>query len=718
MAVLFEGVPFRRGHIDRAADNLQSVLAGVARQERCDSVILIDATVVYMHLERSRTDATFSSHFPMPVIALDVWNLRETSLRWDFGSHVWVHTPHSLEIPHRLIPVPFVRPHGTPGLYNALPPAESAGSKDPAARAALRAELGVRGQDKLLLLTTARWQLAHWQRHPYNRRIAERLPHLLAGYLAQLAPRPQVVHVGPEPLPFAALGDHYHHLPQMAPGRFAELVGAADMLLSFNTSSTTVGAAVAAGLPTVLCVNSFAGSTVEEVLTALPGKPTEAVVSWLRDTVPLHRFRVWPFGFYDFLSPTLQDNPYTTTQRTVELLDEPAVLAACHALLHDESARAAQAAQQAAYCATVRALPDAAQLVREYCGSAMKRIGYLGAYSIDNTGDIVLSYAVRQSVAELLPSSEPRLLSPAFPHAFWGHAWDRDRGIDLEITAVPPDSGVEFADGLDALIIGGGGIIGLEPSFRPFLLGTPERWDAARVPAAWNAVCSQNEPWYLAGQAEAYQTVKTCCEKLSYVSVRNRTTANFLRRCGFAGRIELVPDPSLLLVPPTGCELDAVLQENGISPRKYLLGLSVGAAVQDPRASGFFADLLGTLAKLLRNNQAELEVVIFPFGQVYGDEQFQLAAAAQIPGAKRIVTRLRPMDYWRLIGRMQAYVGTRYHAMLAAFCQDVPFLVLDEYLSDAVCSSKTREFIVGQWPRAAVPVSPFCRGIRRASCAR
>jgi hypothetical protein len=51
------------------------------------------------------------------------------------------------------------------------------------------------------------------------------------------------------------------------------------------------------------------------------------------------------------------------------------------------------------------------------------------------------------------------------------------------------------------------------------------------------------------------------------------------------------------------------------------------------------------------------------------------------------------LDRWRTIGALDLYVCTRYHAMLAAFAQDVPFLVMDEYLTDATASSKIREFV-------------------------
>ena len=314
----------------------------------------------------------------------------------------------------------------------------------------------------------------------------------------------------------------------------------------------------------------------------------------------------------------------------------------------------------------------------------MKRIGFLGAFSIDNAGDAIVGYAGRQALRALVPDGEQSVFAPAFPHAFWGHAFTRERGIDTEIVPVPADTSMDWARGLDALVIGGGGIINLDPAFRPFLLGRPERWDAMPA-AAWNAVCSQNQPWYAGEHREGYEAVRRCCEKLRYVSVRNRTTLTFVRRCGFEGDIHLVPDPSLLmsLPPEVDPAVDRLLGELGVDASSLLIGVSIGPAIEDPRTAEFFRDVLAAL----RNLQAQ--VVLFPFSYMQGEDRIQDAVAAQLPGAVVVRRRLLPLELWRLIGRMGFYIGSRYHAMLAAFAQNVPFIVLDEYLSDRTASSRT-----------------------------
>lgn len=329
----------------------------------------------------------------------------------------------------------------------------------------------------------------------------------------------------------------------------------------------------------------------------------------------------------------------------------------------------------------------------------MKRIGFLGAYSIDNAGDVLVGYATRQALGRLLPGCAQTIYAPALPGAFWRHGWDAARGIDAPITPVPTAGPLSWAAELDALIVGGGGIVSIEPDFRPFLLGEPDRLPA-RVAAAWNGVCSQNQPAYLAGCDDDYRVVRACCERLRYVSVRNRSTLRFLRGCGFTGEVHVVPDPALLLDaaqhPEHGtraADLDALLRDSGIDTARPIVGVSIGEALRDPRAAAFYDDLLATLARLKSEHPAACEILFFPFGAIYGEAALQAEAARRVPGARVLARPLDPLGLWRLIGRLGLHVCTRYHAMLAAFAQDVPFLVLDQYLSDTVATSKIREFI-------------------------
>src|SRR5262249_17902580 len=185
---------------------------------------------------------------------------------------------------------------------------------------------------------------------------------------------------------------------------------------------------------------------------------------------------------------------------------------------------------------------------------------------------------------------------------------------------------------------------------------------------------------------------RLCCTRLRYVSVRNRTTLTFLRRCGFEGEVRVVPDPTLLLDVPREVDaaVDEILAASGADRSRLLVGVSPGNSLEDPRAADFYKDLLETRARMGKQAQ----VVLFPWSYMRGDPRLCEAAAKELPGAVVIRRRMSALELWRLIGRMGVYVAARYHSMLAAFAQNVPFIVVDEYLSDLTASSKTREFIV------------------------
>ena len=303
------------------------------------------------------------------------------------------------------------------------------------------------------------------------------------------------------------------------------------------------------------------------------------------------------------------------------------------------------------------------------------RVGVLGAWSIDNPGDVVIGMATRHVLRTRLPGAEVVAYAPRLPGPHWGHQFDAARGGDGGIVPVEVDD-FAWAHRLDTLIVGGGGIVIPDERFSTFLLTDP--WQGPV--AAWNAVCSQGTP---VGQftPELRLRVRRCCEQLAYVSVRNRTTARFLRACGFEGDVRVVPDPafgdiSLLPAEPLP---------------GFPIALSLGKSFLDPAAAPFYASLADALEELMHGPQ-RATLYLLPFGSVYGDRSAQEAVARRFPDC-RVLHPKSPLEAWRAVGSMRLHITSRLHGVVAALTQNVAFLAIDEDRGVAAGSSKMRDLL-------------------------
>ncbi|MCE9574199.1 MAG: DUF6365 family protein [Deltaproteobacteria bacterium] len=352
LSVVLKDAPFRVGLTDAIATRVDLAVLDLLAAERCDDLVLVDLASVFLSLSLHGRAATFLRAMPVPVLALDVWNLPATDLVWDALGARWDLPREALAVERRLVPVPFVAPDVAGG-YDALP----AGARVDRTKA--RARLGLADEDRLLITTTATWQRPRAQPDAVSAEAAAMLPRVLFDHLATLGPRVRVLHVGPEAFGATALGDRYHWQAPVPAPRFAEFLAAGDLLLSLNLSATTVGAAIANQLPVVIATNSFAG-TPDEIAAALPSPPSPEVRRWLALKPSHQRFRVWPLGLHDFLGPVFAGNPYCATFASAEVLDLPGLRQTCAQLLFEPAVADAQRQHQQAYARQVRALPSPA----------------------------------------------------------------------------------------------------------------------------------------------------------------------------------------------------------------------------------------------------------------------------------------------------------------------------------------------------------------------
>jgi hypothetical protein len=169
--------------------------------------------------------------------------------------------------------------------------------------------------------------------------LIEAMPRVLHSHLAALRRPLKVVHVGPVPWRFPIAGTiEYQHLTRLPPATFFEQLVQADLYLTTNVASVTLSHAILAGVPALALQN-------DRTLDLTPEGRDRAGLDWLVGAAPglaaAYPFRVCPWGWYEFLTPVLHDNPYTGCFATAGVFDRDAVLATLSGLFDDAGVRTA-----------------------------------------------------------------------------------------------------------------------------------------------------------------------------------------------------------------------------------------------------------------------------------------------------------------------------------------------------------------------------------------
>ncbi|MEO3778495.1 DUF6365 family protein [Micromonospora sp. B11E3] len=367
--------------------NIRSVIDGVVREARPDVIVLADYLTYWSTLSR-RFDLNpwFLDDYQVPVLPVDLWDWEKTSFQFDVCGLPAERavSRRILDMPAHLRPVPvgqFDAGDSGRGFPYRILPAEVRLSA--AERAMVREDLGLSGDDRLVMVPVSSWQ----QPDPDERglpdmihRLAERVPALLAGHLRRLPERTHFLFVGVMPAAFRALpAERVHFVPTCPPERYHALLSASDVVLSLAVNSLTAIRATLMDIPAILLANRFDvpdADAAAAVLRQWPD-PDARVAEWLAETLPIEPFRLWPKGFHSFLEPMLAGNPYLDAVVQREVLDGGGIVDDLTGLLYDPGAQRRLADRRARYLAAVDALPPTAEVFT----AAVRRAG-LGSTTV------------------------------------------------------------------------------------------------------------------------------------------------------------------------------------------------------------------------------------------------------------------------------------------------------------------------------------------------
>ena len=315
------------------------------------------------------------------------------------------------------------------------------------------------------------------------------------------------------------------------------------------------------------------------------------------------------------------------------------------------------------------------------------RIALWGTFDVDNYGDHVFPRVAVHELRRRLPGAAVDVFAPYG----WLHPTRLDDGIRVSpLGAWSPERAGWLASAYDAVVVGGGEIIhlndpllapvyGVDPAeithrapsrfFVEAVGPEPER----RCPVAWNAVGVSVEP-----AGEQAQRLRAALARRRYVAVRDRCSAERLRRAGVERDIAVVPDSALLLdrVLPPGVVRRRLerLRADGAYPPGPALAVQ-GCDLLMPHLHGIADALRHWVAAQPR----PLDVLALETGRCRGDTAFAAA----------LVERLAPARVWRLppssgvedlaaaVAGAGVFVGSSLHGAITALVYGRPFVLMN-----------------------------------------
>lgn len=336
-----------------------AVLRRLVDEQRPDAVVLSDYVGHWLSMRFSyEADPWTVLDTGVPVLPIDLLELEAGSLRLEIMGRTTEVDDEVLRMPARLRPVPAARPDATPGgpgfCYRAGY-ADGAGASK-AVRTEVRAELGLRDDDRLLVLPGLAPQHAMLQRgRPATRELARRVPELVATHLGGVPNTTHVLVAGPVFEAYRKLPpDRTHLRPDHTAAEHERWLRGADGVWSTYFPAPAIELATLCDVPGLLTLHDGA-----------PAHRASATGSaWLAGfDEPPGAFALWPWGWNEITRPLLTGNPMLDACDVADLLDDD-VPERLTALLYDAEHQARLTSRRAAYRQRIADLPPTADVVQ------------------------------------------------------------------------------------------------------------------------------------------------------------------------------------------------------------------------------------------------------------------------------------------------------------------------------------------------------------------
>ncbi len=221
-----------------------------------------------------------------------------------------------------------------------------------------------RNDEKVIIMTTSDWETLNINRLPALTNMIQWIPKIIAECIKELDCNITIIHVGPQPLDtdFNKTKIHYQYHKFLSPDVYNAYLNYSDLFITTNIISTTLAQAVYHNTPSIVFQNSkyINFSQMAGILEKMP----DWYVQMANDVSVAYPFRLFPFGWYEFLKPLLEDNPYCSTFVQVNIFKKNMIIKKLKTYLYDKGEIDKLRKIQSNYISTVLKLPSPDEILQ------------------------------------------------------------------------------------------------------------------------------------------------------------------------------------------------------------------------------------------------------------------------------------------------------------------------------------------------------------------
>jgi polysaccharide pyruvyl transferase CsaB len=299
------------------------------------------------------------------------------------------------------------------------------------------------------------------------------------------------------------------------------------------------------------------------------------------------------------------------------------------------------------------------------------KIAILGYYGIPNIGDEAILAGMLQKLRSNL--TEASIKVSARDEAYVRRMHD--------VGTFPLDQMRSFlavASESDVILVGGGGLLFDTPfQVLPFWLG---RIVAARSVGTPSVLYSVG-----VGPIEKRRSRRYLKLGLKYadeITVRDKFSAELLRKCGVKREVSILPDPALFLSPAPESRAKEILREEGVPEdgrQKIGISLRYWQAFDEAQQKRFANSVRKAMETVAGKSDVSFVMVPFQLPPALGDVGLmeEIAAGSACENRTHVIRgSYSPAEIKAVLGQMDLMLGMRLHSLIFSMTMGVPSIAL------------------------------------------